>query len=206
MSSHGEKKNPDKMNTVTIVTVGLTGAALVYISIIAIEALYLNETSRVDEVAAFGKQGDVRTSLRTTQIGNITEARIRTNVLGLNNVQLYSIPIDEAKRLVLHDAKQDPANLVPAVTRSEFTTIKPVFGRPSLLPSPVGLGLSAPPPVVPDPAAAVPGGTAPTGQGTEAPPTAPAAGGPAPAAAAAPPAGTQPAAVPLPPPPTGGSR
>jgi hypothetical protein len=144
MSSHGEKKNPNKMNIVGVATVGFAGCAFVYLAIIGIEALYLNESSRVDEVAKFGKQEETKKTLRAEQIGTITEPRLGTKAP--NGTQLYTVPIDAAKALVLRDVAVDPANLVPAVSRSEFTTIKPVFGRPQTLPSAVPIGQSAPPP------------------------------------------------------------
>ena len=157
MSSHGEKKNPDKLNVVGVATVGFAGCAFVYLAIVGIEALYLNESSRVDEVAKFGKQEETKKTLRAEQIGKITEPRLGTKAP--NGTQLYTVPIDTAKALVLRDVAVDPANLVPAVSRSEFTTIKPVFGRPQTLPSAVPLGLSAPPPPPPVDPTAVPGAT-----------------------------------------------
>ncbi|MBL8620443.1 MAG: hypothetical protein JNK64_04040, partial [Myxococcales bacterium] len=156
MSSHGEKKNPDKMNVVGVATVGFAGCAFVYLAIIGIEALYLNESSRVDEVAKFGKQEETKKTLKAEQVGKITEPRLGTKAP--NGTQLYTVPIDTAKALVLRDVAVDPANLVPAVSRSEFTTIKPVFGRPQTLPSAVPIGQSAPPPPPVDPAAVPPTG------------------------------------------------
>ncbi|MBK7071929.1 MAG: hypothetical protein IPH44_06470 [Myxococcales bacterium] len=195
MSSHGEKKNPDKMNIVGVATVGFAGCAFVYLSIIGIEALYLNESSRVDEVAKFGKQEETKRTLKAEQVGKITEPRL--GIKAPNGTQLYTVPIDAAKALVLRDVAVDPANLVPAVSRSEFTTIKPVFGRPQTLPSAVPIGQSAPPPPPPvDPAVApagaptdpaAPGVTPPAGAPTPAAPapTAPAGTAPAPAVPAA---------------------
>lgn len=178
MSSSGEKKNPDRMNTIGIATVGFAGCAFVYLSITGIEALYLNESSRVDEVAKFGKQEETKKTLKAEQVGKITEPRLGTKAA--NGTQLYTVPIDTAKTLILRDVAVDPANLVPAVSRSEFTTIKPVFGRPQNLPSAVPIGQSAPPPAPVDPAAPPAGDVAPG--------TAPAGGAavPAPAGGAAP--------------------
>lgn len=204
MSSHGEKKNPDKMNVVGVATVGFAGCAFVYLAIIGIEGLYLNESSRVDEVAKFGKQEETKKTLKAEQLGKITEPRLGTKAP--NGTQLYTVPIDAAKALVLRDVAVDPANLVPAVSRSEFTTIKPVFGRPQTLPSAVPLGQSAPPPPPVDPAAvppagaptdpAVPGATPPAGATPTAPEApAPGAAAPAPAAPTAP-APTAPATTP----------
>ncbi|MBK9031134.1 MAG: hypothetical protein IPL61_07330 [Myxococcales bacterium] len=159
MSAHGEKKNPDKLNTVSIATVGFAGAAVVYLSIIGIEAIYLNESSRVDQTAQFGRQEETKKTLKAEQIGKITEPRLGPKAP--NGTQLYVVPIDTAKQLVLRDVAVDPANLVPAVSRSEFTTIKPAFGRPQNLSAPQPIGHSAPPPVDPpvDPPAPADGAT-----------------------------------------------
>ena len=97
MSSHGEKKNPDKMNIVGVATVGFAGCAFVYLSIIGIEALYLNESSRVDEVAKFGKQEETKRTLKAEQVGKITEPRL--GIKAPNGTQLYTVPIDAAKAL-----------------------------------------------------------------------------------------------------------
>lgn len=212
MSSSGEKKNPDKMNTLGIATVGFAGCAFVYLSITGIEALYLNESSRVDEVARFGKQEETKRTLKAEQVGKITEPRLGPKAA--NGTQLYTVPIETAKTLILHDVGVDPANLVPAVSRSEFTTIKPVFGRPQNLPAALPIGHSAPPPAPVDPNAPPVDPNAPPAAGV-APATggtAPAPAGTAPAGGAAPPAaGIAPAPVaPTPattaPVPTGGNQ
>lgn len=149
MSDHGEKKNSDKLNMVGIATVGFAGSAVVYLSIVGIQALYLNETSRVDEVANFGRQGATKDTLKAEQVGKIGHAARAPKAPNGNEV--FVVPIDTAISLVVRDAAIDPANLVPAVSRSEFTTIKPAFGRPQNLPAAQPLGQSAPvtPPVDP---------------------------------------------------------
>ncbi|MEZ4401839.1 MAG: hypothetical protein R3B06_17555 [Kofleriaceae bacterium] len=198
MSEHGEKKNPDKLNTVAIVTVGLTGAALVYLSIIGVETLYLGDAARVNKVAKFGRQGETMVTLRATQVGKVTGNgghEALTGGKGRDGVQLYVVPIEAAMDLVVRDVKVDPANLVPAVSRSEFTTIKPVFGRPQVLSAPQPIGQSAP---VVDPAApvdgAAPDGAAPADATAPAGATAPVETG----AAATPPATAPATTTPVP--------
>jgi hypothetical protein len=187
----GPKKNPDKLNTIGVVTVGAVGSSLVYLSIVGLQAFYVNETSTVDTAAAFGDQEKARTSLKSDQVGKITDPR-RMNWNDTSGKPVISIPIDAAKKLIVQGAKVDPANLVPVVGKSEKSTIQPIFGRPIALPA-------APPPapVTPDmPAPAVPGAVPPDGAapGTPAPGTAPAPAAPAPAAPAAATTGTTPAA------------
>lgn len=186
----GAKKNPDRMNTIAIVTVGLTGAVLVYLSIIGIEAWYLNESSAVDHVAKFGKQAETRKTLKAEQVGKITEPRLGV-VYGPNNVQLYTTPIDTAKELILRDVKVDPANLVPVIGKSEKATIEPWFGRPKPLTAPPT------PPLIDG--AVTPGapGTTPATTGDPVAPAIPAGGAPTPAGGAATPTGDS--AAPTPP-------
>ena len=199
----GAKKNPDRLNTIAIVTVGLTGSVLVYLSIIGIEAWYLNESSAVDHVAKFGKQAETRATLKAEQVGKITEPRLGV-VYGPNNVQLYTTPIDAAKELIIRDAKVDPANLIQVIARSEKATIEPWFGRPRLIvapPLPVDGAVTPGTPATGQPGTA-PGGFDP-GATTPAGATTPSGGAPMPSGGAPMPSGgaatpTAPATTPTP--------
>lgn len=194
---HGTKRNPDHLNTIGIVTVGGVGAALVYLSIVGLQAFYVDETAIVDEVRHFGDQEKVRTSLKSEQVGRITTDLTRKGV-NADGKALIAIPIETAKALVVEAAKVDPANLVPMIGRSEASTIQPIFGRPVALPPP------PPEPVAPPADGSVPGAVPPDGAAVPSPegaapvqPT-PAAATPTPAAATPTPAPAQP--VPAPPP------
>jgi hypothetical protein len=174
MSSEGAKKNPDNLNTIGIITVGAVGSALVYLSIVGLQAFYVDETAIVDEVRSFGDQEKVRTSLKAEQTGNITDFLRKGNAA--DGRPVVSIGIDRAKSLIVADARVDAANLVPMVGRSDKGTIQPIFGRPVALPPP-------PPDAVPPPAdGSVPGAVPPDGAGAgtgaagAAPGTAPATG------------------------------
>jgi|GEM_PF-6713316 len=168
----GAKKNSDRPNTIAILTVGLTGAVLVYLSIIGIESWYLNESSAVDQVAKFGKQDEVRRRLKSEQVGKITEP-VRGSVFGPENTQLYTIGINVAKALIVANAKT-PDNFVPAVGRSHTVTIQSWYGRPKPIETPTA-------PVVPVDGATLAPGVAPTAPGSQpATPTAPTTGDVAP--------------------------
>ncbi|MBZ0235554.1 MAG: hypothetical protein K8M05_24705, partial [Deltaproteobacteria bacterium] len=149
--SEGPKKNPDdKLNTIGIVTVGAVGAALVYLSIVGLQAFYVDETAVVDEIRHFGDQDKTRSSLKAEQMGRITTDLTRKG-MSADGKPIIAIPIDKAKALVVEGARSDAANLVPMIGRSEASTIQPIFGRPVALPPP-------PPDAVPPPAdGAVPG-------------------------------------------------
>lgn len=192
----GAKRNPDdKLNTIGIATVGAVGSALVYLSIVGLQAFYAGETAIVDEIAQFGDQEKVRNSLKSEQVGKITTDLRRMGWSTADGKPVVSIPIEQAMRLVVRDASTDPANLVPAVGRADKATIQPVFGRPLALPPP------PPPPEPPPVDGQVPGVVPPAGADAPAPapdpgaapaapaptaPAAPAPAAPAPAAPAAP--------------------
>jgi hypothetical protein len=159
----GTKKNPDKLNTIGIITVGGVGAALVYLSIVGLQAFYVGETSVVDEVRHFGDQGKVRDSLKSEQVGHNSDF-VRKPALVAGGPGMVTIGIDAAKALIVRDAKVDPSNLIPAVGKSEVSTIQPVFGRP--------IPLAAAPitPVPPPTDGSVPGAVPPPGDTTATPP------------------------------------
>lgn len=195
------KKNPDKLNTIGIVTVGAVGSALVYLSIVGLQAFYVSETSQPDTLAAFGDQDKARASLKAGQIGNLTESRRMWATE--DGKQIVSLPIDAAKALVARDARVDAANLVPAVRRSDKATMRPIFGRPIALP-PAPVPPVEPPPIAPgDPVApaggeVVPPGGAPATGTTPAPAGVQPATPPTPPAPSPAPAGAQPTPAPAP--------
>jgi hypothetical protein len=131
----GPKRNPDKLNTIGVVVVGICGAVLVYVTIVALQAFYMNDTSEVQTMADYGGQDTAYKSLRATQIGNIAEYAPNSPPQGGKGVQTFRMPIDRAIKLVADGAKADPGNLVPTQGRSDRPTIDNVFGRPKAMPS-----------------------------------------------------------------------
>lgn len=164
----GPKRNPDKLNTIGVVVVGICGAVLVYVTIVALEAFYMNDTSEIQTMADYGGQDTAAKSLRTEQVNRVGE--YGTNAAGKAKPnepappQTYRIPVDEAMKLVVGEAKKDASDLVPGVGKSEKATVLPIFGRPKPLPTtpaapPAGAGSAATAP----PAAPM----QPTGAGTQ---------------------------------------
>src|SRR3954471_7339054 len=101
----GPKRNPDRLNTIGVVVVGICGAVLVYVTIVALQAFYVNDTSEVQTMADYGGQDTDVKSLRTTQTGNITAyaTSARPAAPKANEAakpQTYHIPIDVAMKLV----------------------------------------------------------------------------------------------------------
>jgi len=180
----GPKRNADKLNTIGIVVVGICGAVLVYVTIVALEAFYVNDTSEVQTMADYGGQDTISKSLRSEQLSSINEyganakpAAPKANEAALP--QSYHVPVEVAMKLVVDRAKEEPATLIPVFGRSDKGTVLPVFGRPKLIPPP------APAEPVPAPAG---GSAAPAAGSAAAGSAAPAAGSAAPAAGSAAPA------------------
>ena len=69
----GGKRNPDKINTIGIVVVGVCGAVLVYVSIVALQAFYVNDTSDIQTMADYGGQDMPMKNLKAQQMGSINE-------------------------------------------------------------------------------------------------------------------------------------
>ncbi|MBL9014650.1 MAG: hypothetical protein JNL83_10765 [Myxococcales bacterium] len=160
----GPKRNPDSLNTIGIVVVGICGAVLVYVTIVALQAFYMNDTSDIQTMADYGGTDAQARSLRAAQVQHITDYGANPTAEG--KAATYRVNIDDAMKLVVDAAKVDPSNLVPTQGRADKATIKPVFGRPQPLTAPAdgaGAGSAAPA----DGAGA--GSAAPAGAGSAAP-------------------------------------
>ena len=127
----GPKRNPDRLNTIGIVVVGICGAVLVYVSISALQAFYMNDTSEIQTMADYGGNDTAVKSMRSAQIHNITD--VGSNPVDPKRPATYHIDVKDAMKLTLEAAKVDPANLVPTVGRSETPTVQPIYGRPKPL-------------------------------------------------------------------------
>lgn len=167
----GPKRNPDRLNTIGIVVVGICGAVLVYVTIVALQAFYVNDTSEIQTMADYGGQDTGARSLRTEQVNRIgeygTNAKPAAPKAGeAARPQTYRVPVDVAMKIVVEGAKKDAGQLIPTLGASDKSTVLPVFGRPKLAPA------------------------APAAGGAAAPTAGAAAGSAAPAAGAAAPSGT----------------
>jgi hypothetical protein len=130
----GPKRNPDKLNTIGVVVVGICGAVMVYVSIIALQAFYMNDTSELQHTKDYGGLERTAASHKANEMANITEAGTNTGA------PTFHIPIGHAMELVVADAKKDPSHLIPSLPASTKATIEPVFGRPK----PIGGAAPAP--------------------------------------------------------------
>jgi hypothetical protein len=162
----GPKRNPDKLNTIGVVVVGICGAVLVYVSITVLQAFYVNDTSEIQTIADYGGNADRAKDHRQGEVRNINS--FGTNAAGsAATTQTFHEPIDVSMKKVVEAANGpngDPSQLVPALGPSTKPTIQPIFGRPKLI---------APPPA---PTAAPAAPAAGSGSAEPAPAPAPAAG------------------------------
>ena len=145
----GPKRNPDKLNTIGVVVVGICGAVLVYVTIVALQAFYMNDTSEIQTMADYGGQETTAKDHKAKEMGHI------------RNIQ-------QAMRGVVESAKANPAELIPGLPAADKPTIEPQFGRPK----PLATGAPAAPaaPAGAAPAAAAQGSGA--GSGSAATPAA----------------------------------
>ena len=140
----GPKRNPDKLNTIGVVVVGICGAVLVYVSITALQAFYLNDTSEIQTMADYGGQDQTARGKKADELRNIGEAAANAGTAGT-----YRMKIEDAMKLVIEDAKKNPSHLtgskLPASTKE---SIPPKFGRPTIGGAPAaptdGAGSAAP--------------------------------------------------------------
>src|SRR5215510_4531138 len=114
----GAKRNPDRLNTIGVIVVGICGAVLVYVTIVALEAFYVNDTSEIQTMADYGGQDTSARSLRAEQMNRIGEYGTNPKPAAPKpneapKPQTYRMPIDLAMKLVVEGAKEDPSMLIP---------------------------------------------------------------------------------------------
>src|SRR2546430_12749365 len=100
----GPKRNPDRLNTIGVVVVGICGAVLVYVTIVALEAFYMNDTSEIQTMADYGGQDIGAKSLRTEQVKRVGEYGTNTPAKAEPDEpppqQNYPNPLDHATKLL----------------------------------------------------------------------------------------------------------
>lgn len=158
----GPKRNPDKLNTIGVVVVGICGAVLVYVTIVALQAFYMDDTSEIQMMADYGGQDSKAKAIKAEQTGNITRSTIPNPApKDTTQIQTYRIPISVAMQKVVEEAKKDPALLVPAFGPAKCRTVLPDFGRPKTDDKPPCAAWGQPDPApapAPDPGTDAPAG------------------------------------------------
>jgi hypothetical protein len=122
----GPKRNPDSINTIGIVVVGICGAVMVYVSIVALQAFYMNDTSELQTMQDYGGQDTVAKSHKAEEIRNITEPQIGTNSITIDRAMTSMVKdIDDARA-----AGKPMPLLVPGACDQTMRTEVPQPGRP----------------------------------------------------------------------------
>jgi hypothetical protein len=131
----GPKRNPDKLNTLGVVVIGICSAVLVYVTIVALQAFYMKDTSEIQTMADYGGNDTNFRTVKSAAMNNITE-------YGKNPDGSFRIGIDVAIKKVAEEARTKPSNLVPG-TPSVTPSAQPIFGRSKPLEPAAGSGSAA---------------------------------------------------------------
>jgi hypothetical protein len=161
----GNKKAEDKLNIVNVITVGVVGVLLVWVSVVALQTYY---KSTLDEEEARrmtqGQEADL-IKVQAAQRAQLGGYAMRSSAAASKKVAV--IPIDRAMDLVVQDLEAKPeASVVPEVGAQDKATIHafPPFAAikaeaPPAAPetpptTPPGAPAPATPPATPAPAPA----------------------------------------------------
>src|SRR5687767_11976550 len=125
----GNKKAEDRMNMVNVITVGVVGVLLVWVSVVALQTYY---KSTLDEEEARrmtqGQEGDL-VKVQAAQRAQLTGYAMRSSAAASKKVAV--IPVERAMDLVVQDLKAKPdGTTVPEVGAQDKATIHP-FPRSS---------------------------------------------------------------------------
>jgi hypothetical protein len=119
------KKSEDKVNVFGVVMIGFVTSILLWVSVVALQAYYNNTAGALEsDRSASGKGREMR-DLKAKQLAEMMDSKFVDPKKGV-----VTIPIDEAMRLVVRDAKQGARSLVPAVGPHDTPTVPAVSGRP----------------------------------------------------------------------------
>jgi hypothetical protein len=91
----GPKRAPDKLNTIGVVVVGICGAVLVYVTILALQAFYVGDTSEIQTMADYGGQDKPAKNARASQSLSLT-APSQPNPRPANTPQTFHVPLQGA--------------------------------------------------------------------------------------------------------------
>src|ERR1700755_475413 len=96
----GPKRNPDKLNTLGVVVIGICSAVLVYVTIVALQAFYMKDTSEIQTMADDGGNATSFRTIKTAAVANITD-------YGKNPDGSFRVAIDVAMKKAVETAKTD---------------------------------------------------------------------------------------------------
>ena len=123
--SGGASRASDKVNTYGIVLIGVVAAILLWVSVIALQAYYQNTEGALEaERDAANKGREVR-DLKAAQLATLQETKVVDPKKGI-----VTLPIEDAMRLVVRDARGGAPALVPAVGPDDKPTVPAAWGHP----------------------------------------------------------------------------
>jgi hypothetical protein len=156
----GNKKAEDKMNMVNVVTVGVVGVLLVWVSVIALQSYYKSTLDEQERKRMTENQDADLRKVKAAQDGMLHMYAMRSSAAAGKKVAV--IPIEAAKAKVLEDLRAKPDQSVVPERGPEKATIQAFPPFDTIAPP----APPAPPPAAPTPTPA-PGTPAP---GTPVPP------------------------------------
>lgn len=169
------EKSKDNVNGLAVLIIGLATTAILWASVIALQA-YFEDTE--GEIAAqraeVGRADGVR-GLKASQSNDLN----KTTYADPKKGTLKRLSIENAKRVVVRDAKAGKPSLVPTLGLLNVPSVPAAAGKPSLVPETPAPAAPTPAPTdaVPAPADAAPPADAPAEAAPAAPVTpSPAAG------------------------------
>ena len=119
----GTRKAPDKLSLVNIVTVGVVGSLLVWVSIIALQAYYKNTLDAEEQVRLVEGQDVALRDTRAEESAKINHYTTRADALRKKNVVV--VPVDRAMQLVVDELTQNPkASTTPDVGSQDQPTLQ----------------------------------------------------------------------------------
>lgn len=169
-------KAEDKVNSGAVMVIGLATTAILWASVVALQANFEDTEGEMAAERASQGRSDIVRSLKAAQRDDLN----KTTYANPQKGTLKRLSIENAKRVVVRDAKAGAPSLIPTLGPLNVTDVPAQPGKPSLVPP-------APAPA-PAPTGDAPSGATPTEEApaAEAAPAAPAPAEVAPAGAAQP--------------------
>ena len=156
------EKSEDNVNGMAIVVIGLATTAILWASVIALQAYFENTEGEIAQQRAIVGRADGVRGLKSKQ----TNVLHQTTYADPNKGTLKRLSIEHAKSAVLRDAKAGASTLIPTLGLLDKPSVPATAGKPALVPAD---GAASPPADPAAPAEAAPGATLPA----EAAPAAP---------------------------------
>jgi hypothetical protein len=171
-------KAEDKVNSGAVLVIGLATTAILWASVVALQANFEDTEGELAAERESQGRSDVVRDLNTAQLRDLNQSTYADPQKGT----LKRLSIENAKRVVVRDAKAGAPSLIPMVGPLNVPTIPVAAGKPALAPpaeeappegatgdAPTGATPTEAAPAEAAPAGAAPAEVAPTGAAQPAP-------------------------------------